>query len=288
MRILRIFCLCVLFSAVIFGQTNSGTLSEVVAAENAFADFAAEKGTRAAFLEYAADNGLVFGAKFENAKEVWQKRNPASPVLLNWRPAWADVSAAGDIGYTTGPWSLHPKGAGSEAVAWGEYFTIWKKQPDGVWKWVLDVGIGHEAAEVPKNSWQSPRSPSGKGPSTAATADSWRTVETDLSQSLAKNGLQKSYEKYAAEQIRLLRHENFPLQGKKSALDFLSGKKAAIKTNVLGGESIADFAYAYGEYEAVAADGKTEKGHFVRVWKLGPKGWQIAADIELPPPPSAK
>lgn len=278
-----IICLYVLLSFGVYAQKNSVAVEEIVAAENAFADFAVAKGTRAAFLEFAADEGLNYEGAFKNAKESWKKRSGNSPVLIDWRPAWADAAATGDIGYTTGPWSLHPKGAGSDPTLWGEYFTVWKKQPNGGWKWVIDVGVIHQKTEVPKNSWQSPRS-FGKIISTTATADSWRKVENDFSASLAKNGLLKSYEKYLAEEVRLLRFGSFPLQGKKAALDFLSNKKTTIKTSILGGESIADFAYVYGEYEATA-DGKTEKGHFVRVWKLSPKGWQIAADIELPPQP---
>jgi hypothetical protein len=100
MKITTFFCLC-LFLSIATAVCAQSPVEAIVAAENAFADFAAANGTRSAFLEFAADDGLVFGAKPENAKEVWSKRNPASPVLLNWRPVWADSAASGEIGYTS-------------------------------------------------------------------------------------------------------------------------------------------------------------------------------------------
>jgi hypothetical protein len=81
MKITTFFCLC-LFLSIATAVCAQSPVEAIVAAENAY-------------------DGLVFGAKPENAKEVWSKRNPASPVLLNWRPVWADSAASGEIGYTS-------------------------------------------------------------------------------------------------------------------------------------------------------------------------------------------
>jgi ketosteroid isomerase-like protein len=254
-------------------------LAEVVAAENGFADRAFESGTRAAFIEFAADDGLVFNRKPENAREIWRKRQ-ANASLLAWRPAWADVSSDGALGYTTGTWAFS-RGKTDAPEGWGEYFTIWKKQPDGSWRFLLDLGIGHGKAEVIANSWKSPQI-TGKIKAKNDSADIWKTLESSFAASIGKKGAKKTYEKSAAAQIRLLREGQMPFQGKTAALAQISD--APLKMNALGGGASADFAYAYGEYELKASAEKIEKGFYARVWKREPKGWRVAAEIFHPIP----
>src|SRR5689334_7511762 len=83
----------------------AGDLRKLVDTEQAFARAAAEKGTRAAFLEFLADDGIVFNPTEANGKLVWKAR-PESPALLAWNPAWADISSDGKLGYTTGGWEF--------------------------------------------------------------------------------------------------------------------------------------------------------------------------------------
>ena len=272
-----VISVCILAS----GQDGrSGALERVVAAENNFADAAVKDGTRAAFLRFAADNGLVFTDKPENAKENWQKR-PTNATFLDWRPSWADVSASGDLGYTTGTWAFSRTKAEAPA-AWGEYFTIWQKQPDGSWKFALDLGIGHDKADVIKNNWRSPVV-AGKTPAGKSSADKWTTLETSFVDSMTKNGAGKTYEKLASDQVRLLIDGKMPFQGKIDALSHIANVE--IKTKPLGGGASSNMAYAYGEYDLKAVDGKTEKGFYARVWKLEAKGWRIAAEVRHPVPP---
>jgi ketosteroid isomerase-like protein len=58
---------------------------------------------------------------------------------LSWTPAFADVS--GDIGYTYGTYQFRSRDKdGKSILSYGKYATIWKKQKDGTWKIVLDMG----------------------------------------------------------------------------------------------------------------------------------------------------
>lgn len=279
--ILPVLIVAVLLSAFVSGQSvRPASLESVVAAENSFADAAAKDGTRAAFLQFAASDGLVFTDKPENAKENWQKR-PSNSTLLAWRPSWADVSASGDLGYTTGTWAFSRTKA-DVPIAWGEYFTIWRKQPDGSWKFVLDLGIGHDKAEVEGDNWKSPLA-SGKTPRNLSSSDQWSKLEASFTGTLTKDGVGKTYGILASDQIRLLIDGKMPFQGKSDALPQIANVE--IKTKALGGGTSSDMAYAYGEYELKAADAKVEKGFYVRVWKLGVKGWRIAAEVRHPVPP---
>src|SRR3954471_18767867 len=115
----------------------------LVQMEHDFANAAASKGTREAFIEYLADDGIIFQPGPVNGKKFWTERQPRKG-LLSWQPAFADVSRAGDLGYTTGPWEFRPNGPEDQPVAFGQYFTIWKKQRDGSWKAALDRGVTTE------------------------------------------------------------------------------------------------------------------------------------------------
>src|SRR5437660_12096918 len=115
----------------------------MVEMEHAFAKAAATKGTRDAFLEFLAEDGIIFQPAPVNGKKYWTARQPRKG-LLSWEPAFADVARAGDLGYTTGPWEFRPNGPDDKPVAFGQYFTIWKKQRDGSWKAVLDRGVTSE------------------------------------------------------------------------------------------------------------------------------------------------
>ncbi|MGA2418464.1 MAG: SgcJ/EcaC family oxidoreductase [Candidatus Acidiferrum sp.] len=60
---------------------------------------------------------------------------------LTWTAERVDVAASGDLAYTYGGYEFHSKDqAGNATVEYGKYTTVWKKQNDGRWKVVLDMG----------------------------------------------------------------------------------------------------------------------------------------------------
>src|SRR5216684_2628916 len=63
----------------------------LVEMEHAFAKAAATKGTRDAFLEFLADDGIIFQPGPVNGKKFWTERQPRKG-LLSWEPVFADVS----------------------------------------------------------------------------------------------------------------------------------------------------------------------------------------------------
>lgn len=60
------------------------------------------------------------------------------PKSLSWKPVKAEVSSSGDMGYTIGYWEIST--TGTDVSANGKYLTVWKKQLDGTWKVVADIG----------------------------------------------------------------------------------------------------------------------------------------------------
>jgi ketosteroid isomerase-like protein len=63
------------------------------------------------------------------------ERVAAPGVSLSWAPERAEVSAAGDLGYTIGAYEMTAGGATDR----GKYLTVWKKQPEGTWKVIEDI-----------------------------------------------------------------------------------------------------------------------------------------------------
>ncbi len=109
------------------------------------ANFAADvaKNGHAAFLTYFAEDGVevVDGGGFDN-KDAMRKQPPwPEGTSLTWAPIKAEMSASGDLGYTYGNYIYTVKNKEGTLVAnYGKYTSIWKKQKDGQWKVVVDVG----------------------------------------------------------------------------------------------------------------------------------------------------
>lgn len=60
---------------------------------------------------------------------------------ITWKPVKVDVAASGDIGYTIGTAQFRTRNKdGSPMIRPGKYLTVWKKQKDGSWKVVADLG----------------------------------------------------------------------------------------------------------------------------------------------------
>lgn len=62
-------------------------------------------------------------------------------VSLTWEPSRADIAASGDLGWTTGRYVLESPEADGEVVrGQGVYVSLWRRQDDGSWKGVMDLG----------------------------------------------------------------------------------------------------------------------------------------------------
>ena len=60
---------------------------------------------------------------------------------LTWEPIRAEVSRAGDLGYTVGRYTSSRVGAlGQTLRSSGMYVSIWRRQADDSWKVEMDLG----------------------------------------------------------------------------------------------------------------------------------------------------
>jgi ketosteroid isomerase-like protein len=156
---LWILTLCALVAGIFLLPGNLFSTSPVQATpemlkqlEGEFMKAAADKGSQG-YMSYYADNsvevpngGPLIVGKVNIAKGMGFLNDKNNQLL--WTPVGADISNSGDLGYTYGNYEFHSKDKdGKATIEYGKYTSIWKKQADGSWKVVLDMG---NASPAPK------------------------------------------------------------------------------------------------------------------------------------------
>jgi ketosteroid isomerase-like protein len=111
-------------------------------------DVAARGG--AGFAEWFAEDGVALGngAAPKIGKIAIAKSATWSPAeyQLTWTPTDAMMGPSGDMGYTWGHYEGRGKDShGNPVLTSGRYITMWRKEPDGNWKVVLDAGANEPA-----------------------------------------------------------------------------------------------------------------------------------------------
>ncbi len=119
--------------------------AELAKMEDAFCAMAAEKGILAAFEHFAAPDVAFIDTdprKFRGLEAVRERMGTDTPgAKLTWSAFYTDVSDDGTLGYNYGRYeSRRPGPDGKESVRTGWFLTIWKRQPDGTWRYVMDNG----------------------------------------------------------------------------------------------------------------------------------------------------
>jgi ketosteroid isomerase-like protein len=119
---------------------------ELLDADSAFAALAQARGTGEAFATFAADRAVLLGAGEplvvgREAIRAARRSEPGAPVLT-WAPRFAEVAASGDLGLTIGYFAVPT----TPEVLRGKYLTVWQRQADGSWRYVLDSGSSMKAA----------------------------------------------------------------------------------------------------------------------------------------------
>jgi ketosteroid isomerase-like protein len=98
------------------------------------------------FLSYYAGDasvypqGMPIATGSEAIRDVFTKMSSMPGFALQWSATKADVSASGELGYTTGTYQMTMNdAAGKPMTEKGKYVTVWKKQSDGQWKVTNDI-----------------------------------------------------------------------------------------------------------------------------------------------------
>ncbi len=114
---------------------------EILETEKSFAKMAREEGLQKAFMTYAAEDAvlmrnddLVIGKN--NIDLLYENQTSKG---LAWIPDFVDVAKSGDLGYTYGHYTFSYFDSSGKAIeSKGIFHTVWKRQPDGIWRFVWD------------------------------------------------------------------------------------------------------------------------------------------------------
>ena len=135
-----------LFSCSLFKKkTDNEEINDkrtMMETDRAFSKLSEQIGMKNAFLEYIDSNGVLLRPDHlpllgADAIDYLVQQND-STFTLKWEPKTAIVAGSGDLGYTYGIYVLKP--GLKDTLLYGTYVSIWKKQSDGKWKFVLDTG----------------------------------------------------------------------------------------------------------------------------------------------------
>jgi ketosteroid isomerase-like protein len=257
------------------------TPAPIVEAERAFAKDGYDFGVKASFLKHSADDAIVLSPGPVNAHESLAQQPDLDPNAprqhLIWWPLWAGVAKSGDLGFTTGPFAIDDKPI-------GHYFTVWKKQADGGWKWVFDAGVGADpSAEAPQGSPAGylPVARSGSASPETAQAEV-DALETSIA-AAAMTDLVAAYDGHLASDARVHTEGPPPAKGPDDYDSALAVRAKTMSFSYLGGgaSSAGDMVWTYGDARWTADDGE-KRGFYARMWQKRAEGWRIVFDELVP------
>ena len=278
----------------------------LVEAERAFSRLSQREGVRAAFLAYLAEDAVLFRPGPVPGREFIAAR-PSPPIELTWWPVYVEVAASGDLGYTTGPYVLREAGAGQGGETQnGYYLTVWRRQADGAWKVVADLGAatpppaGSDAAVGGgvEHGRIGEGAPAGRGLAERAEAAQHALMAADrgFGGDATVHGARAAYMAVIAGEARFYRDGAPPAVGREAVGKLLGAyaqRSTSWEPTAAVVASSGDLGYTYGK-TAVMGPGKPgsirQPGLYFRVWeRQGDGPFKIVVDLvkALPPSPPA-
>lgn len=263
-----------------------GTLREspdaqaLAAAEGEFAAQSVREDMRRAFLaHFAADGVFVRGTGWVNARATLEP-STAPPIVLDWHPAYTEVAASGELGLSTGPWTITRKDNPAAPPLYGQFVSVWRREADNAWRVIVDLGVDHPQPALADAPLQAV-APPGPG---AAHGDDVDEAERRFAADATALGAREAYTRWSSPRIRFYRQGAAPLIGLDTVLSSSPAEGPPIAWRIEKAETARsrDFGYARGSF---AAPGEAEpRGFFLRVWHREPEGWRIILTVANPIP----
>jgi ketosteroid isomerase-like protein len=260
-------------------------LTQMIEAERAFAARALVVGWKQAFLEYFADSAIGFdGGGAGPAKDQIRKNpDPPADMQLLWEPRYGDVSASGDLGYLTGPVRNIRTSRDNGRPRHSNYASIWKRQPDGWFKVVMDFGVT-TPQPVPFAAGFT------RAPGNRFTGDyDDTTPPLSAADGVLNSGLRvrqaEAYRGRVAASVRFHREGIMPVVGDRAALRWLATQPAysSIDSRFSEASQAGDLGYTWGSYTVGPLRKPSQRGFYIRVWQREPNGqWHVALDALQP------
>ncbi len=262
-----------LFVQIVNAQTQKG-IDYLLQAEKNFAAYSVAHSTKEAFLKVMDSSSIMFDNGIPvKGIEFWEKREKNTSVL-NWQPQYAEISASGDFGYTTGPWTFQPS-KNDSVVARGQYITVWHLDKKGEWKFLADLGVNNTSADstievriidIPKQEENGKIIPH-IAPLVAA--------DNNFNKLFAQKK-SKAYKTWLSKESILNRNGFLPAVISTDRQILIDSTPLSIQysMNGWGISPVPDMGYTYG---TTTINGKTD--NYLRIWRNEETGWKLAVEV---------
>lgn len=247
---------------------SNAALNALVKAEYNFISDSKNYGTKKAFYTNLADSAVTFGKTIRKGKKNFEGESDTLS-WLNWKPVFTDVAASGDFGYNTGPWEYWNNRSDEKPVAFGEFVTVWKVQPDGKWKVEIDIGNYHN---FPLR--EEPLSTSSISP---------KKIKSDKKNSIfevEKKFIQQlNYTQVISDEVRFYREDKLPVTNMEEVKRIVTSQSMSVNYVFIDGmvASSNDMGFVYGT--ATQTEKKIEY-YYLRIWKKEDgTNWKIVLDL---------
>ena len=258
-------------------------LRAVAAAERAYAAQAVRDGMKSASLHWMLPGATVFDPEPRDAATSFGSWDERTQPRLEWQPQRVEVSAAGDVAVSTGPYRVF--GVDDDSTRSGQFCSVWQRQGDGSWRVVADLGTPHPGvAEWPTTTWG--RRVQVESPRAAVVPDALPLVtglEKALAEDVAEFGADAALARSATADIHLLRAGVPARMGKEflgadAALGASEHDSTQIELTGAVAAASNDFAAGWG----VATHAEGHRDAFLRVWRREQTRWLVAFDVRVP------
>ncbi len=254
------------------------TAAPIIAAERAFAADAARRGWAAAFRATHAPGAIVLQPDPIEAAETLARVRGDGETTLDWRPAYAGISRSGDFGFTTGPFQIR----GRDGIV-GHYFTVWRRQADGSWKWIFDAGADvvdpGPAVAIDADIPALEIAGAETGSADTAIAEI-AAIETQIATGNALPN--EALARRLSDDARVHRVGAPRAIGKEASAALIAADRgvgyASLRREASAG---GDMVFTMGEVRDQHVDAE-RLGYYARIWQRKPQGWRLVFDEIVP------
>jgi len=244
--------------------------TSLAAAENAFAAHSVREGMRPAFLANFADDGVLVRNGWALALPALEAQSPA-PNVLDWHPVFVEAARAGDLGISTGPWTITPRDPARPTLH-GQFVSAWRRT-HGRWQVVADIGISHPGPELAEAALETHVAPGVEDGDAAALA----AAEQAFEQLAARGGMRAALDAHGSPRLRFYREGHAPWLGAPRLLPASAADGGAIRFTLQDVQvsRSGDLGFARGTYAGPA----DARGVWLRAWRREDGAWRVALDV---------
>ena len=283
MRTIVAILLVAVAGAAALAADRSAELTQLVMTEREFAARAQQVNARQAFVEYFAADAILF-TPFATPAFPGLRDGPDWGVDIQWRPVAAAISGAADMGFTTGP-TEYRRAPTDAPLRYGHYTSVWRRQQDGRYRVLIDIGISHAAPQTRADDWslgQAARSlPARSAGEQAAATAALRALDMHTG-AAARDATATALARVIADGARVHLSGQVPVVGRAAALALLEALDHGYEWSpegVVVAES-GDFGFVYGrgrwQGKQTAASGELA---YLNLWQRDADEWKLIVQV---------